>query len=196
MSGHRTRSGFTVVEICIALALMSILFIKLTLILSEASKTHRRETLSMALEDQAQIVLDRIAYAVIGSDPDMLFPDNSAPFFQSRIEYRISLGVEDGEVVWSELEEIGLDDNPQLLFWARNEGSPQEQVVIWCRTVAEYFASEVGNGNDDNANGLADESGLCFVLEGRSVRIRLTLERNSEGRAIRHTKETVVTCRN
>jgi prepilin-type N-terminal cleavage/methylation domain-containing protein len=194
---HRDENrGFTIVELCIAITLMAILFIKLTMIINEASKTHRRETLSMALEDQALLVLDRISYAVIGSDPDTLFPDPEAPFFTDRLEYQVSLGVEDGQVVWSDPEVIGLDDNPSLLYWGRNEGTPGEQVVVWCRTVAEFFANEVPNGDDDNANGLTDETGLSFVLEGTSVTIRLTLERMTKEGPIRHTKETVVTCRN
>ena len=197
-ASRRFRSrGFTLVEICIAMALMTVLFVKLTLIVNEASSTHRRETLSMALEDQAQLVLDRISYAVIGSDPTTLLPDPAAPFFTDSIRYQISLGVEDGEVVWGDPEMIGLEaDNPQELFWSRDVGSPEERLVVWCRTVAEYFANEVENGDDDNANGLTDESGLSFVLDGESVTIRLTLERVTKEGPIRHTKETVVTCRN
>lgn len=190
------RSGFTLIEVCIALALMAILFVKLTLIVDEASKTHRRETVSMALEDRALLVLDRISYAVIGTDPDELFPDPAAPFFSDRIEYRVSLGVEDGEVVWSDPEVIGLAEDPSQLYWARNEGGPSEQIVVWCRTVAPWFANEIANGIDDNNNGLTDETGLSFVLEGNSVTIRLTLQRLTKEGPIRHTRETVVMCRN
>ena len=191
------RSAFTLIELCIALALMGILFVKLTLVLNEASKTHRKETTAMALEDQAQVVLDRISYAVIGSDPDTLLPDPEAPFFTDDIEYRLSLGVEDGQVVWGDLERIGLEEaSPSRLYWMKSPGGPDEQVVVWCRTVAEFFADEIENGDDDNDNGLADETGLSFVIDREKVTIRLSLERDTNDGPIRYTRETSVTCRN
>ena len=49
----RRAAGFTVIELCIALLLLVVLFTKLTWIVDEASDTQRRETLAMALEDQA-----------------------------------------------------------------------------------------------------------------------------------------------
>lgn len=190
------QQGFTLIELTIALTLLALLIIKLTMVLREASEGHHRGSVSLALEDQAQIVLDRIAYAVIGSDPDTLLPDPSAPFFTDEITYQVSLGVQDGEVVWSDLETIGLND-PSLLYWAENKGEAQEKLVVWSRHVAELFADEVDNGFDDNGNLLADETGLSFVVDGDSVTIRLTLERQQEeGEPVRVTKETVVTCRN
>ena len=133
MMKTRRVSGFTMIELCIALALMGILFVKLTLILNQASKVSQTETVSIALEDQAAVLLDRIAYAVIGSDPDRLTPDNESPFFSDRINFTVSLGVEDGQVIWNDEEVIGLAADPSKLYWAKNEGLPAEQVVIWCR---------------------------------------------------------------
>jgi len=196
MRARTDSRGFTLIELCIALGLLTLMFIKLTLMMNDATTAHRRESVSMALEDRAALVLDRIAYAVIGSDPDTLFPNSEAPFFADRIEFKLSLGVEDGKVVWSDPEVIGLQDDPSLLYWARNEGEVGEQIVIWCRTVAEYFATELGNGEDDNDNGVTDETGLNFVLDGESVTIRLTIERTTPEGPVRHTQETVVTCRN
>ncbi len=193
---QRGTRGFTLVELCIAFALLAILFVKLTMILNQASNTHRRQSVAMALEDQSQHVLDRIVYAIVGSDPASLLPDPSAPFFKNRLQFQCSLGVEDGEVVWSDPEIIGLDENPSLLYWAQNEGTEAERIVVWCRTVAELFASELPNGADDNANGLTDETGLSFVLEGETITVRLTLERQTKEGPIRHTSEAKVACRN
>ena len=190
------RQGFTAIEMSIALVLMGILFVKLTLIVDDAMDTHRRESASMALEDQAQVLLDRISYAIIGSDPDSLAPDPEAPFFSKQLEFQVSLGVQDGVIVWSDPEQIGLAEDESQLYWGRNVGQAEEQIVIWCRTVAEFMNGEEGNGLDDNFNDLTDESGLNFVLNGNAVTIRLTLEREgSEGR-IMYTAETTVTCRN
>jgi len=176
------QSGFTLIELMIALVLMTVLFVKLTMVVDQASKAHQRETLAMALEDQAILVLDRVSFAIIGSDADTLIPGPEAPFFTPEIEYQISLGVEDGEVVWSDPETIGLDaDDPALLYWGKNKDALDERVVVWCRTVAEFMKDEILNGTDDNLNGITDETGLSFVVNGDSVTIRLTLERSNKG---------------
>jgi prepilin-type N-terminal cleavage/methylation domain-containing protein len=192
------QSGFTLIELMIALSLLTILVVKLTMVVDQASKTHQRESLAMALEDQAILVLDRVSFAIIGSDADTLLPEPEAPFFTPEIEYQVSLGVEDGEVVWSDPETIGLDaDDPALLYWGKNKDALDERVVVWCRTVAEFMKDEILNGADDNLNGITDETGLSFVVDGDSVTIRLTLERmNKEGGPVRISKETTVTCRN
>lgn len=183
-------------EALIAVSLLGILFVKLALVAKQTSRVRARESAVMALDDQAQNVLDRIAYAVIGSDPETIFPDPAAPFFSNRIEYRVSLGVENGEVVWEDPEVIAVEDGTSNLYWGRNEGTAEERIVIWCRTVADYYKDEVPNGIDDNGNTLADETGLSFVLDGKSVTIRLTLQRMTEEGLVQETRETVVTCRN
>jgi len=192
----RGKRGFTLVELCIAMALMVVLFVKLTMILNQATTTHRRQSAQMALEDQAQVVLDRIVFAIVGSDPASLLPDPSAPFFKNRIQFQCSLGVEDGKVVWSDPEVIGVESDPSLLYWAENEGTPAERIVVWCRSVAALYASELPNGADDNANGLTDETGLSFVLEGETITVRLTLERETKEGKISYTTEACVACRN
>jgi len=198
MRGREQRTGFTLIELTIALVLLTVLFIKLTMVIDEASKTQQRDSLIMVLEDQSIQVLDRVSFAIIGSDADTLIPGPEAPFYTPEIEYQVSLGVEDGEVVWSDPETIGLDaDDPALLYWGKNKDALDERVVVWCRTVAEFMKDEILNGADDNSNGITDETGLSFVIDGDSVTIRLTLERSrKEGGAIRVSRETTVTCRN
>ena len=201
MKPHLSRqrcSGFTLIEAAIAMALLGIIMVKLTMVVREASRSHSTESTSMALEDQVRLVLDRISYAVIGSDPATLFPDPTAPFFSKEIKYQISLGVENGVPVWSDLELIGIDDaDSSVLRWVTNEGQVEERAVVWARTVSEFLEQELENGIDDNMNGLMDETGLSFTLERDAVTIRLTLERvSSEGVALQHTQETTVTCRN
>jgi type II secretory pathway pseudopilin PulG len=195
---HRhALSGFTLVEAVIALALIGLVVTKLTIVMGDAQKAHTEETTAMALEDQAMELIDKIAYAIVGSSAESLPENMTAPFFSPRVRYMISLGVEDGKAVWSEPEEIGLSEESGELYWGQNLGAENERRVVWANTVSQLLEDELANGEDDNGNGLADELGLSFVLDGASVTIRLTLERvDEEEKRIQVTRWTSVTCRN
>lgn len=191
------RAGFTVIETIIAMTLIGLVLTKLTLVMDEARRAHQEESLSMALEDQAMELLDRIAYAIVGSSRERLTPALAAPFPMAEIRYQVSLGVEDGLTVWSDPEIIGLSEESRQVYWGQNVGEVNERIVVWANTVSEMLEDELMNGVDDNGNELADELGLAFVLDDRSVTIRLSLERErNEGKSIQVTRETTVTCRN
>ncbi|MSR62806.1 MAG: type II secretion system protein [Planctomycetes bacterium] len=192
----RRRAGFTVVETVIALTLVGLVVTKLALVMDEARRAHQQESLAMALEDQALELIDRIAFAVVGAAREKLTPGMEAPFPAHEIHYQISTGVEDGKSVWSAPEVIGLAGEGSI-YWAENQGEADERLVVWANTVSQMLQNEVMNGLDDNGNDLADELGLAFVLDGRSVTIRLSLERTADdGKKIQASKETTVTCRN
>lgn len=195
MSRRTSRSAFTVIELVISIALLAIVIVKLTIVMNEASNSQRRETASMRLEDNVRRVLDRISYAVLGADRETLFPNGQQPDENDWIEYRASLGVEDGSIVWTDPEKIALDGNQ--VYWAVNEGDPEERRVVWCSAVRALLESEFPNGLDDNVNGLTDEGGLSFTLQGDSLTIRLTLEQEAkDGPPLTESAETTVTCRN
>lgn len=193
----RSRSGFTVIEAVIAMTLVGLVLTKLTLVMDEARRAHQDESMAMALEDQAMELMDKIAYALVGSSADNLDPLPIAPFPTATIHFQVSLGVEDGAPVWSDPEVIGLSEDTGQVFWGQNVGEVNERVVVWANTVSEMLEDELLNGLDDNQNDLADELGLAFVLEERAVTIRLSLERlRDDGKKIQVTRETTVTCRN
>ena len=93
---HARRDGFTVIELIIAMTLVGLVLTKLTLVMEQARRAHEDESVSMALGDQANELLDKIAYALVGSSREKLLPGSSAPFFGASLSYQISLGVEDG----------------------------------------------------------------------------------------------------
>lgn len=191
------RAGFTVVEVVIAMTLVGLVLTKLTLVMEEARRAHQEESLSMALDDQAMELMDKIAYAIVGSSAESLDPTPMAPFPCATIHFQVSLGVEDGKPVWADPEVIGLSEDSGQVYWGQNVGEAGERMVVWANTVSEMLEDELLNGVDDNGNDLADELGLAFVLEGESVTIRLSLERSrDDGKKIQVTKETTVTCRN
>jgi hypothetical protein len=196
-SRARGRAGFTVIETVIAMTLIGLVLTKLTLVMDEARRAHQDESVSMQLEDQAMELIDKISYAIVGSSRSSLDPALAVPFPMASIRFQLSLGVEDGEVVWSDPEKIALQEESGAVYWSQNEGELNERRVVWANTVSEMLEDELMNGVDDNGNGLVNELGLAFVLDDRSVTIRLSLERELEdGKRIQVTKETTVTCRN
>ena len=197
MKARTHRNGFTLIELAFAVALMAIVVVKLTIVVKQAREIHGRETEAMALEDQAYQVLDRIVYAIIGADAGTLDPTANFPFFANGLEYKISLGVEGGETIWSDVEFIGLGADRSQLRWGQAMGKAEEKIVVWCNTVSELIEDEIANGIDDNGNEMKDETGLTFTVVGDTVTIILTLERPGEnGEPVQRTVETVVTCRN
>ena len=189
------KAGFTLIEVLFAMALVCIVVAKVTMLLNSAQNANTKQSAAMALEDQARRVLDQIAYAVMSADRETLLPGQESPLYSPNVRYQISLGVEDGEVVWGDLEEIS-EDGSQVV-WRQNPGAPEERRVAWCNVVRQLLEGEVVNGVDDNGNGLVDETGLSFTLDRDAVWIRLCLERmNKDGTAATETVETLVTCRN
>jgi len=191
------RAGFTLFEVMIALALIGLVVTKVAMVMEEARRAHEQESVSMALEDQALELIDKIAYALYGADAETLDPIMAPPFPTSKVNFHVSLGVEDGLPVWGDPEVIGLTEDGRQLFWGQNVGEGDERMVVWANSVSAMLQDELMNGIDDNGNELADELGLTFVMDQRSVTIRLTLERmHDDGKKVQATKETTVTCRN
>lgn len=192
------RRGLTLIELAIVLVLASVVLVKATVVIREVSTSASRDSGTMVLEDQARLALDRIAYSVMGADRQALIPDLTLlPVHSTDLTYRISLGIEDGQVVWSDPEMIALDGEGTEIVWVQNPDTVDEQKVVWTHFVRSLLEGETINGDDDNANGLIDEEGLTFVVEGNRVTIRLSLARPGEdGELTSRTVETTVVCRN
>ena len=194
---NHKRAGFTLIELLIVAALLGVIVVKGSLILSTSTSMVSQETSRMMVEDQARSVLDKIARAVMASDRSSLAPILS-PGSSNDINFQISLGVDNGEVVWGEPERIQLDGaDMEQLVWSQNPGEADEMRSIWSKSVEPYLEGEIFNGIDDNGNGLVDELGLSFLVDGNQITVRLSLGRRSaEGVVSIRTMETVVTVRN
>jgi hypothetical protein len=192
----RARRGLSTLEVVVGVALLAVVAAKVVLVSSSASTASNDDLANIVVEDQARQTLDRIAYSVMGSDRASIMPDAETPAFSSLIRYRLSLGVEDGVVVWDDPEQIVLDGGDGKLRWIENPGVANQRSVVWCDAVRQLLEDELPNGVDDNGNGLIDESGLVFELEGNAITITLTLERQGRGgQRVPTTVQTTVTCR-
>ena len=190
------RAGFTLLELLVTVALLALVAVKATMLVRMSAESQSEDMGALVLEDQARRVMDQVAFAVMGASRERLFPGDETPLDSSELRFEVNLGVEDGEVVWSDPQVIELASGTQLA-WRERPDAADERRVVWCNVVRPFLQGELVNGVDDNGNGLVDERGLSFVLDGDSVTIRLTLELT--GRAGARTSRTltsVVTCRN
>lgn len=220
MRGRTRRAGFTLVEIAISAVVLSMLFggIALATVSSSGAVS---EGLSQAEVDKLTgrvlaRMIDEFESAIQTSlTPTAALTAGGSP----TIDYSQDLGWDDlndqlagaGEVVRIEFDDApndpanGLDDDGDGLidqghvYLVRNPDDPvDEQRITLAKGVARMLEGEVADGvNDENGNGLVDEQGLWFTLDGNELTIRLTLERvGANGRRYVSTAESSVFLRN
>lgn len=193
----RLSAGFTILELMLAIVLLSILMYKAHGAMSAVQTTADETSAEVLLEQQAQRLLKQVGYAIMGSNRQTLIPESEAPLSANDLKYRVNLGIQDGEVVWSDPEKVAMEERALQVYWSQNPEEEHERRVVWSNLVSPFLEGEIPNGMDDNGNGLIDEQGLSFVVEGDSVTIRLTLERlTRDGERVTKMVQTVVTCRN
>jgi len=193
----RRRGGFTLLETLIALTVVGLVLGNIVMVTRSTSEAYDEEMSKASLELQLDQTLDRIALALMAASASSLQPGVATPAFHSTLSYAQSLGVQDGAVVHGAPERISLRIENGEVVWLERPGEPGERMATWTRSVREFLEGELQNGVDDNGNGLVDESGLAFVIEGPIVRVLLTLEREGAGdRRLTYTRESLVRCRN
>lgn len=194
----RARGAFTAVELVIALALAGLVLGNLLLVLSDTRERFASQSLSKDVDAAARRALDRIALQIQGAVRSQLYSPVGAPLSADSINYTSVIGTQNGEPIVSAPQRIALSAEPKSsVTWYQNPGQTDEMRVVWARDLRDFCAGEILNGVDDNGNGLVDEKGLAFEVEGPMVRITLTIERlGPDGQAVTKTLETRVTCRN
>lgn len=194
---RRAQRGLSLIEVMLASALMAVVAIKVLGTLDAASENSARDTAGAELDAQASHVLRQIGFAIMGSNPETLVPDVDAPMTSTSVRYQISLGVTDGDAVWSDPEVIALDAGGETIYWTDEPDLEEQRRIVWTRLVAPFLEGEIPNGVDDNGNGLVDESGLAFSIEGINVEIHLTLTRAlGDGTTLTRSISNTVACRN
>lgn len=181
----------------VALTFLSLVAVQAYKVISSADRFSRDASISVALEDQARMVLDRVLYSIMSTSRESLIPDADSPLHSSELSYQVNLGIENGEVVWSDPESIRLEGGDTQVVWHEDLFGLDDRRVVWSNLVRPFLEGEIPNGVDDNGNGLVDEKGMSFVIEGNHVTVRLTLERtNDAGETFTVDVWAVATCRN
>jgi hypothetical protein len=182
----------------VALVLLVVVIGNVYSLLRQSSKAIGAQNSSFDIDTQAQRAMDRISLALVGASEASLEIPTEAPFFKSALNYKESLGMQDGAVVSSPQQRIELSstDGGEAV-WVENKGTPQEKRVVWSKNIPPLLKAELENGLDDNANGIIDETGLSFVKDGKSITIYLTVKRTTpDGRVFQKSLQDTVTCRN
>ena len=192
-----SRAGLTLMEMMIALTILSLVMANVTMATRAGSKAYQAGTFANHMEEQVDQTMDRISFALMASSPDLIDPVPVAPNYSSSIDYEVSLGYEDGDLVLADPERIEFQAATGQIRWVQNPLMAHERSLVWSNWVAEQLEGEELNGKDDNANGLSDESGLAFNMDGNKITIHLTIRRtNADGLVQEQTKRAQVTCRN
>lgn len=208
------RSGFSLLEMMIALSVMSAM-LGIGIVATQSTQSLMDQSVATGiLEAKASRAINRIAREVGGASASTLFPARSAPESSEWLRVQRVDGWSGNDPQWSNDFEIRLvyeptevdngvdDDGDGLIDECRillvtDVGLATERSITIATQVAEYLEREIPDVDDDNGNGLEDERGLCFAVDGSVVEIRLTMVGlGSDGNTIWRTLETSVGLRN
>ncbi|MFI5401376.1 MAG: type II secretion system protein [Planctomycetota bacterium] len=181
----RTK-GFTILELLIAGTIFVIALAVVYGVAAESTDTARVGTNAGTLEGQASRALHRMTGEIVAAGLATLEPPD--PQGDSSLTFRASAGSDGGTIRWGPRQSLSLRAGE--VIWIRDVDDPAQEVVL-CGAVRPLAEGEKPNGIDDNGNGLVDEEGLSFELSGRTLTIRLTVERKD--RAVGMLTRTVTT---
>jgi prepilin-type N-terminal cleavage/methylation domain-containing protein len=213
---HASRSGFSLIELIISIAIMTIIVLAIYGVLEISTSTYHTGTAKTQMENVARSIVQYIAANVqaasrgtirdpnTGAAPSQLSPS-------STITYQVSLG-SDGSGNLT----LGA---PHTVAWTLDDSNPLDVMVnIGKVTYTDGdlgFTKDLGvnvaqnldlsdevpaNGVDDNGNGLVDEAGLpglCFIYNNGSLLILCTVQgMDHRGQLIQATVHTTVFIKN
>jgi type II secretory pathway pseudopilin PulG len=214
-SRARRRGGFSLLELVIAAALMSLVLGAMGLVQMRTRDAARVGMVREQVESLCRRTLDRVAEELQGVGHSLLFPDPSTSLGTSTITYQHSTGVSaTGVVSWDTQSTLslqltpgeidnGIDDDgdglidERQLVLTRGVGTAHPVSTVICTGIPELGAGESSNGVDDNGNGVIDEAGFNVRKVGDLLTVRLTVQSpNGSGQVISCSLETSIVLRN
>jgi hypothetical protein len=181
----------------VALVLLVLVIGNVYSLLRKSSKAIGAQNSAFDIEVQAQRAMDHITMAIVGASEATLQIPQEPPFFTSVLNYKESLGIQDGAIVSSPQQRIEYTNTSGEVTWIESPGTTEEKRVVWSKNIPQFLQEEIANGIDDNHNGIIDETGLSFAKSGKSITIYLTVKRTTpDGHVFEKKLEDTVTCRN
>jgi prepilin-type N-terminal cleavage/methylation domain-containing protein len=211
---HGRRGGFTLLELVVATALLSLVLGAMGLVQMRTRDASRAGMEREQVESSCRRTLDRVAQELQGVGHSLIFPDPSSNLGSSSITYQHPTGVSPlGVVSWDNPSSLvlqlepgeidnGLDDNgdglvdERQLVLTKNVGALNAISTVICSGIAELGEGEDANGLDDNGNGVVDEAGFNVRKVGDLLTIRLTVEGPGKGGIISTSLQTSIVLHN
>jgi len=181
----------TLIEIMVVVLVSAMVLYTLAASVRASVGTYRASAGSMSLEAHGSRAMRNIVEALRGTDADLIATLPQAPFSSPVILYQDVLPFDGKIAAPSAPKTVALVGDS--VVWTESPGTTDERSATWCDGVPALLDGETLDGNDDNGNGLIDETGLCFVRDGTAVRVWLTLS-DDDGNT--RTWSTTVVCRN
>jgi len=214
-AGRTATAGYSLVEVMIALVVMSFLLGALALVTMSGRGTYEQDFLNSNVDALVRRTIAHVADELLDADRSTIALDPGAPFPSTGLDYRRGLGW-GGALLTSPTRRLrleympgevddGLDNNGnglidecRVVFTPDFDNEPG-LTVTRANWVRELLEGELPNGVDDNGNGVADEGGFFVTFDPATglFTAALTLERrNREGRLVTRTARTSVRVRN
>jgi prepilin-type N-terminal cleavage/methylation domain-containing protein len=202
--------GFTLVELAVSTAVLSLAIVAAADLVSTTGDTAAVGMTMANLDAKANALLARIERELVQAGLETLVP--ATPKGGSTLSYRLGFGYEEEATLWSSRVRIelrpdetrdGIDNDGDhfvdeaRIVLVRNPGTAAQAETSWGGGIRSYLEGEYPNGLDDNGNGLVDERGLSFALEGQAIVVRLSIEgRDTKGHVMVRTVQGAVQPRN
>lgn len=193
------QAGFTMVDGLIGLTLTAVIIGAAVTVTNTTASSTRTTVAQSRVTQQAHRILDKLSKELLGAGAHTISP-SPLPDGASTMTFRKAIGWNAGMITWSEDRRLQLIDSPddpvdgvdndddgviddQQLILTVDVGTPDETSVVLADPINRLVFSEDSNGVDDNGNGLVDEPGVCFQLQGEVLTIRITLSLSDDSGA-------------
>mgnify|MGYP001815328727 CR=1 FL=1 len=217
MSGRVTRRGergFTFLEmvaVVVVLAIVGGLGVQALQMTSGASSS---TVFQSEMDTRVHRAVRRVVRELQEAEVASMLPQPLVPFGADAVDYRCAEISDDERIVLGEYRRLellpavgdprdGRDNDSDgvvdehTLWLVHDVGLPTERRTELARNVAAYLEGELANAEDDNGNGLVDETGFSLALRDGILHVRLSLQgRSPKGSVLTRTAETTVWVRN
>lgn len=209
------RSGFSLVELMIALSIALAIFGLLSAFQLRTQDSYRQTSAQSRVDSAARNATTRILDELSGIARALLVPDPSSALGSDTLTFQRPSAVSNtGAVTWSTQTRLallmddretdnGVDDDgdglvdERRLVLTREANTANPEPVTLCHGVPELYPGETENGVDDNGNGVVDERGFSVRRIGDLLCVRLAVQLvMSNGGTVTATVDTAVILHN
>ena len=208
------RRGLSLTEVMFVVAILSMVMGAVGMVGQTTDRAYRAGVLKASLEQQVAVTIENVLGDLRISVADSLDPALPPGASTNRIQYVQAIGMQAGQVVTTPVRELrfeyetgelddGLDNNGNglvdegriVLIEDIDGAEPRRRVLT--RWVRELEEGEEPNGLDDDGDGQVDEAGFALERQGKSLTLRLTLEKPAhQGGLVARTAQTSIRLRN